>query len=205
MGNMSESFHEGPGLIRQWTIATWLGWVLGVVVLLVALVVGESFLPPSEFLIGICMGGGVGWMQGRVLAGEGVSKGEWTLVTMIGIGLPFILGDILAAFGFALPSPIRLPVTVAAGGFLAGLLQFRILRTVSSEAAWWVPAATGGWVLATLTASLSGMNTNEALGRWMSFLFSIGTIIVAGAVLGLLTGVVLKRVFDRPLPAVPRP
>lgn len=162
---------------RQWLIASFWGWLIGFV-LIVGLAVGIETvgLPNTNLMIGIGIGAGVGFMQGRVAKKWFSATNHWMWTSIVGMTIPFLVTEFVD-LGF---NPLAM--NVALGGLLVGFLQLRILKPLSVKANWWVPTCTIGWTLAAAGAS--------------SLLDSIpGMVIVSmvfgGAILGAITGKVL--------------
>ena len=132
--------------------ATFLGWLLGFVLVIAGALAWDIIGMQAQFMVGVGMGAGVGYMQGRVArewlgaSGQwlGTSK-PWLWTSIIGMGLPFVMWDLLAWTGF----PFSLGLCVAVGGLLTGLLQARLLRPHSDRAGWWPLACLAGWTLGT--------------------------------------------------------
>ena len=168
-----------------WVRATFLGWLLGFVGLLVGIAVAEMIVPwESQFAVGVGMGWGVAFVQGRWLAKRVESAKGWVWAGLLGLGLPFIVFDIVDAVGGQLPH--RLLWDVTSGALLTGYLQWRVLRRNTKRAGWWVPACVVGWGGALLAVDLPHL-----LGYTDSALVNLAAILSGGVVLGLVSGGVL--------------
>ncbi len=128
----------------RWLRASTLGWLLGFVVMLALTPVGE-LMGGVQFIIGVGIGAGVGYLQGRALSPWLGGPGPWTVASAAGMGGLFLVHDVLRLLGT--PTPYALPAYVAVGGLVVGTWQSRLLRPVSARAAWWIPASAVGWML----------------------------------------------------------
>ncbi len=172
----------------RWVRGTFAGWLLGFVFIILAAIAGDLIgmgQGESQFIVGIGMGAGVGYAQGRVARQWFGATWRWTSASVIGMGVPFVASDLASAvwseFSFSLP------LVVVIGGLLVGLLQRRILCSHSDRANWWVPACVAGWTLAAGTAAVSGVLPSGPSDPWLVIL-NVGVILLGGVVLGVVTG-----------------
>lgn len=178
---MTEDSGTAPAIFSRWVRATFLGWLIGFVLVIVGALAWDLIGLQAQFMVGVGMGAGVGYMQGRVArewlgaGGQwlGTSK-PWLWSSIIGMGLPFVLWDLLAWTAI----PFSLGLCVALGGLLTGLLQARLLRPRSGAAGWWPLASLAGWTLGT------GAGVDALI---------LGVILLGGLVLGIVTGGTLVR------------
>jgi hypothetical protein len=71
-----ELSHTDRRLFPRWLRATFLGWLLGFLLILAGSVIGDLVeLGGGQFIVGIGMGAGVGYTQGRTLGQLGVLVG----------------------------------------------------------------------------------------------------------------------------------
>jgi hypothetical protein len=78
----------------------------------------------------------------------------WILATMAGIAVMHAFGDPLGDSGrVPLISP-EFALVAALGGLVIGTLQYAVLRSRLSRAAWWIPASTASWAVG-VTAGLA--------------------------------------------------
>lgn len=182
----------------RWVRGTFVGWVLGFILIILAAITGDLIgtgETESQFIVGIGMGAGVGYIQGRMARQWFGASNRWAWATVIGMGVPFIASDFIGAvwseYSFSLP------LTVAIGGLLVGLLQRRILCSHSGRANWWVPACFAGWTLAAGTAALSGGFLDIFPRVWPVAILNLGVILFGGVVLGIVTGGALVWILRR--------
>jgi hypothetical protein len=179
---------------KQWTKVAFGGWLLGVVLLiLLSSILEASGIENMQFYIGISMGAGVGFAQWRLLKKYMAMSIHWFCFSVIGIGLPFLLFDFVMDNNTA----IKLPLSVAIGGILAGVLQFRFLKGYVTNASIWIYASALGWTLAALTTLLINYTMQFKVTGYMNLvlaLLNLGLILAGGLVLGWSTAWVIKRI-----------
>ncbi len=175
----------------RWVRATLLGWFVGLIVTIVAAVLADSMgIRGSQAAIGVCMGLSVGLAQGLGGRRWFGSPRAWTVATAVGLGLPFVVGDLLALLGVELP--YSLVAYVVLGGLFAGVLQGRVLGARSIENRGWVIASGIAWALAGAAVLLTDALFGQVPGLLGLFLF-VAVILAGGLVNGLVTGSVLQR------------
>ena len=184
---MSETRLFGP-----WIRATWAGWALGVPLVILLALAGESLrIGPLQFPVGLGMGMGVGLMQGRVVRNLLGAAAPWRWSCALGLALPFLVADLAQQAGRALPYSLYL--AVALGGLIVGIWQALLLRRRFSRVGWWVAASVLGWSLAAgLGAVADGLPRSHAIrGIWGALAY-LGIVGGGGLVLGVVTGLVLS-------------
>src|SRR5690606_5004397 len=184
---MSETRLFGP-----WIRATWAGWALGVPLVILLALAGESLrIGPLQFPVGLGMGMGVGFMQGRVVRNLLGAAAPWRWSCALGLALPFLVADLAQQAGRALPYSLYL--AVALGGLIVGIWQALLLRRRFSRVGWWVAASVLGWSLAAgLGAVADGLPRSHAIrGIWGALAY-LGIVAGGGLVLGVVTGLVLS-------------
>lgn len=186
---------------RQWLRATWLGWILGVLITILAALAGDAVgISGSQTPVGVGMGAGVGIMQARALRKIISGAGAWVWSSVVGLAAPFLVFDVSRAAGFELP--YSLYVSVAVGGLAAGLWQAMLLRPAAGNAWMWAVGSTAGWSLAAASAVVA-----DRLPRALSLrgLAGAGTylavVLAGGLVLGLVTAVAFVRLDRREMDA----
>lgn len=179
---------------RSWVKATTFGWWLGfvvVVVLVLALDVVAN-VGGVQFVVGVGMGAGVGYIQGRWMNRWLGTGHQWFLASTVGIGGPFVVGDAARALGIDIP--FSLALYVAIGSLLVGLLEWGVLRRHVSHGAWWVPASVLGWML---PVGLIALNERQLLPGVAGEALALIGMFFGGIILGGVTGGVLGRVIMR--------
>lgn len=178
--------------LRNWILATWMGWALGIV-LTVAAAFGFEGLGAGgmQTPVGVGMGAGVGLMQSRRLKDIVPRPWLWIWASGAGLGIPFAIWDAVQRTGFE--SAYSLYVLVAAGGMLAGCWQAFFLKDAGVSNWVWMAASGAGWLLASASVAAADWMP-RALGiRGLAGAgIFLGMALIGGAVLGLVTGYALK-------------
>lgn len=180
-------------LFIQWVRATWMGWLLGIPLIIVLALAGEAVgIGGVQVIVGLGMGTGIGWMQGRVMRSILDKSRPWVLACAVGLAIPFLLTDISKAAGLDLP--YFLPFAVAIGGLTVGVWQALLLRSRFRGTGLWVAASVLGWMLAGGTSAAADvLSRSQSLrGIWGALAF-LGIVAVGGLILGLVTGAALVR------------
>ncbi len=175
----------------RWVRGTFIGYLIGFVLIILGSAAGDLIgMPGSDFIIGIGMGAGIGYAQGRQARQWLGATWPWVLATVIGLGVPFVVEDLVAAAWSEFDSLHSLQLDVAICGLFVGLLQRRILRSHSDRANWWVLVSVAGWTLAAWTASANFTGPFDAI-------LNLGMILMGGVVLGVVTGGALVWILRR--------
>ena len=173
-------------LFRRWVRATTLGWLIGFVLVVVLATIWDMMGGGAQFMVGVGMGCGVGYMQARVIRNWSGRTQPWLWSSIVGMGAPFLFWDIASATGASVP--MSLPVGVLIGGVLTGSLQYRLLRPYFERTPWWVPACVLGWGL---PAGIIAMVDSNVFPPVFSVLSPL-VIFFGGVLLGAVTGQVLQ-------------
>lgn len=174
---------ERPKLLARWVRATTLGWLLGIVLVVLLAMAWDLVTGGAQFMVGIGMGAGVGLLQAREVGPPVTSKRAWVVASTVGMGAPFVLWDLGSIAG--LGALFSLPVCALAGALFAGLLQARLLG--GSARPRWVLASVLGWGI-----PVALMAIGDALPRGAGSILSLPAIFFGGAVLGWVTGKALE-------------
>lgn len=177
--------------------ATFLGWFLGIVMILV---VASTFdfigLDGFQFSIGVGMGGGVGFLQWRALKKAIDMNINWIWASLLGLGFPFLINDIISIYFEKPLGSFFLPLCVGTGAVLISVLQFRILKKFSSRAHLWIPGCFAGWTMASLTVMSIDYVKLVIQGNWILFSINITLILGGGVVRGWITGKFLVKILN---------
>lgn len=177
----------------RWIRASALGWLLGFVLLLPLLILpGAIGLGDLQSSLGLGIGAGVGFLQGRLLGDRGRA---WTLRTALGLALPFAVVDVAQRVDPGIP--YSLASCVLAGGLVVGLLQAGLVAGTLPGRLLWVVTSTLGWGLAASTVRVADGLTRipgpVGAARYLAVVLS------GGLLLGLVQAVVIARVPRRRL------
>lgn len=168
----------------SWLRSTFFGYLIGFILILVGSILGDLAGmegPGGDFMIGIGMGLGVGYMQGRVLRQWLGVNSRWMWASVIGMGAPLVAEDIIAAVWSEFSDLHSMEFDIMICGLLTGLLQRQILCEQSDRANWWIPISLVGWTLAAWVASIT------VVGEWDA-LINLGAILSGGVVIGVVGG-----------------
>lgn len=175
---------------RGWARATFVGWLLGFVLILVLLgVAGALGMGDLQFPVGLGMGLGVGLIQSRrpSLRSAGVA---WSASSALGVAAPFLVGDLAKVLDH--PLPYSLAVYVVIGGVVVGLLQTGLLRRLGLRAGWWALACGLGWSLGAASVLLA--DHLPRVPGLLGALLYVGVVLAGGMLLGLVQAPVAQRV-----------
>lgn len=138
-------------------------------------VVNIFYPKETNLILGLCIGGAVGFAQWLVLKKYFKIKGWWIFASAIGIGIPYIVEVIFDETGIILPESFNNEyfsrfIIGCFGGFLSGMLQVPTLKSLSQYSGWWVVISTIGWGIAMLPLTfvaymvLGGIELGALLG-----------------------------------------
>jgi len=177
----------------RWTKATFLGWLLGVVLILVL----SSFLDSigiehMQFYLGVGIGAGVGCMQWLLLKKTINMDVRWMVYSILGMGIPFIIVDLLPEGMIA----HKIATGISMGALTTGFLQNLLLKKHFRQAILWIPYSFLGWSMGALTVFI--IDYTMALKTILSnnlilALINLVLILGGGIVLGFITGFFWKN------------
>lgn len=183
-----------PVPLGRWILATSLGWVIGIPVMVLIFAGVEAARLPGQFAIGLAMGATVGFLQWRQARRSFGATSAWFWASAAGMTCPFALCD-LAGYGLdgsALIAPTAL------GALLVGFGQHRLFGIRGVRTYCWAPASAIAWALAAATTlallAIPGDPTSGLL-QWLRPLLAFGS---GGIVLSFITGPVLVWLFQSP-------
>lgn len=181
----------------RWIRASFIGWFIGILLILALAIGFDSIgIEHLQFFMGIGMGIGVGYMQWKVLKKAiGIEK-NWVWTSIVGLGAPMLLLDLLKMFSNLSLGNYHLPLSIGLGGICIGLLQHKILAAHSSKSGQWIPGCALGWTAA--IALVWGVDYTKHISSHNLTLFflNIALILGGGIVLGLITGGFLRRILS---------
>jgi len=188
---MSERNISDYRIFVQWVRATWVGWVLGIPLIIALALIGEAIhIGGAQVLVGAGMGIGIGLMQGRAIRGVLGKFAPWFWSCTVGLAVPFLAADIAKAakWDFA----YSLYVSVAFGGLIVGGWQAFLLRSRFHHTGWWIVGSAVGWTLAAGMAAVADSlsRSHSFRGIWGALAY-LGIVTGGGLILGLVTGLPL--------------
>jgi hypothetical protein len=187
---MNSKTEKGFSLAR-WIKVCFLGWLIGVVlILLLSSALDAIGKEHMQFYLGIGMGAGVGIAQWFLLKKWMSISTCWKWFSALGLGIPFIVIDLMPTFHF----PPKLPLSMVLGSLSAGLLQFNLLKSFSTKAWLWIPGTMAGWTMAVATVFAVDYTKMLSAVNWVLAIINLLLILGGGVVLGLITGMVLRKI-----------
>jgi len=179
---------------RQWVLVTFVGWFLGVILIMMLSGFLDSIgIEGMQFYLGLGMGAGVGLAQWLRLRNFLAVNINWMLFSAFGMGIPFIFLDLVPAVSVV----YKLPLSIALGSITTGLLQFLLLKQLSSKAYLWIAGSFIGWTLAVATVFTINYTMLIKVTGYMNLvmaLINLLLILAGGIVLGIITGMTLKKI-----------
>lgn len=184
------SRHVGA-LFWRWVVASSLGWIIGLIVVIAIGLAWGLLGGEAQFMVGIGIGAGVGYTQGRALSAWLGAPYRWMMASTVGMGTLFVLHDSVSAIGLAVP--YSLPLYVLAGAIATGLWQSSHLRHVSDRAHWWIAGSLLGWALPAASLALGDSQWAGVMKGYAS----LGAILFGGVMLGATSGLILVWILRR--------
>jgi hypothetical protein len=178
---------------RGWLRATWLGWLLGIPVIVLFALAGEMMgVGGSQVFVGAGLGAALAIFQGRAVLPLGVRPIAWRISCIFGLALPFLAYDLATLFGAEIA--FSLPVAATIGGALMGGWQALLLHGRIRGAPWWIPVTTIGWALAAVAVYVADHLVRGTGSRGVSGALLFLLLVAAGGLLlGAVTGLALSR------------
>lgn len=177
--------------IKRWTLATFLGWILGVAFILILSGLFDSIgVEGWQFYLGLGMGAGVGIVQWIFHRKNSSISYLWILFSVLGLGIPFFILD------FA-PIPYKLPISVALGSVIVAILQFTVLKKHFQKAFLWIFGCFFGWAGSVATVfTIDLLMKIKVTGGMLLIMALINLLLIlaGGVVLGIISGFTLKRI-----------
>lgn len=175
----------------RWVLATIIGSFIGIFAVILLDETGEFAGVLNQSPVGIGMGLTVGFFQWRVARKWFHATSQWMWASLVGMGIPFVIYDLITVFGGSIPflvghDYLTLYFNIAWGGLIVGVWQRGILHPRTSRANIWIIACMAGWMLALLTINLIMIPGHPETSLGM--LRNVCAIPIGGAVLSMVTG-----------------
>lgn len=168
--------------LGRFVLATGIAWPVGIILAIVLsyAVVNQFYPKETNLIVGLCLGAVVGYSQWLIMKKYFKISTWWIWASTIGIGLPFVAEVIFVELGgsetgFIASVLIGAVITFGIGGLLTGLLQIKIIKSLSKRSIWWIGISTFAW-------GISGVGN-----------------LLGGVILGLLTGIAILRLLEFPV------
>ncbi len=179
--------------VARWTKATFWGWLIGVVfILMLSSFLGSIGIEDMQFYLGVGMGAGVGLTQWWVLKKYVPITTNWIWLSVIGMSIPFVVIDLIPT----VTSPLKLALSVALGSLTVGMLQYLLLKKHLKKASLWFWACFVGWTLAVLATKIIDYTMLIKVTGYMNLVLAflnLLLILVGGVILGVISGIALKK------------
>jgi hypothetical protein len=179
--------------IKRWVRACFLGWLLGVIlVLLLSSFLDFMGIENLQFYLGTGMGAGIGFAQWHQLRKYLKVNTYWILASIFGMTLPFLIVDQLS-FG---TYEQKLPVCIALGGLVVGLLQYLLLKPNLNGSQLWIAGSVISWILGSSMVFLVNYTkqlNHDLFNNLILALINLILILSGGVVIGLVSGAITKR------------
>jgi hypothetical protein len=178
--------------VKQWTLNTFYGWLIGFAFILVLAIGLEAIGLTGQFFIGTGMGAGVGWMQWRLGRHAFDLDKRWIWASIIGMTLPFLVLD----YGPGLPisESFRLPAGVLDGAVLTGILQAYLIRKRSPKAWWWFFICMIAWTTAPILILVSEQASVLFGKTYVTGFLTLLLILAGGLSIGWVGAIGLKKI-----------
>ena len=177
----------------KWVRLSGAGWMLGIPFVAALALLGEAVgIGGIQVLVGLGMGAGMGWMQGRLMHGVLQQFWPWFWSCVVGLGVPFLAVDMvkLASRDF----PFYPYSCVVLSGLLVSIWQYVLLRARFQNAGWWIAGSLLGWSLAAgLVGFADALLRSHSIRGISGALLYLGCLAGGGFLLGLVTGLILIR------------
>ena len=183
--------------LRPWVRITFLGWLLGIVLVIAIALVSEMVgIRASQIPVGLGMGLGVGLAQERALRPLLGDSHAWRWTTALGLALPFFIVDLSRLLG--MPVPYSLYVAIAIAGVTAGAGQAYVLRPHPISAPLWILTSALGWTAGSLmVAAADSLGNIPGLRGLGGALLYLALVAMGGVFVGLATSLPLRRLVIR--------
>lgn len=183
--------------LGRWTKATFLGWLLGVALILVlSSVLDSTGIEHLQFHLGVGMGAGVGFAQWLLLKKRAAMSKNWIWFSILGMGIPFIILDLMPAE----MAPHKIAAGIVSGALATGLLQYQLLKKQFRNAQLWIYGCFTGWTLAVATVFAIDYTKYLTSSNLVLFFLNLFLMLAGGIVLGAISGFALKRIYSNHSP-----
>ncbi|MBK5255917.1 MAG: hypothetical protein JJE39_07785 [Vicinamibacteria bacterium] len=179
--------------LRPWVLFTFLGWLLGIVLVIAMALLSEALgIRAAQIPVGLGMGLGVGIAQERALRPLLGASHAWRWASALGLALPFFVADLARLLG--VPLPYSLYATVAVAGVTTGACQAYVLSPHPISAPLWILTSTLGWTAgALMVAAADSLGNVPGLRGLLGAALYLALVAMGGVFLGLATHFPLRR------------
>lgn len=183
--------------VQQWIKTSFLGWLAGIFLLVLTSGVFDAVgVEGFQFYLGMSMGASVGYLQWRLLKRTNSISSEWLTASAVGMGVPFLLFDLLKNYAGMAAGPESLKYSVALGGFATAFWQALVLKRAGFSASRWVLVGWSGWVLGTATVLAIDYTKYISSNNLVLFVLNLVLMVAGGAVFGIVTATPLIKILS---------
>ncbi len=180
-----------PGrFLARWVFASFSGWIYGFIAIALLSALADVLRFGGAVYIGLGMGWSIGFTQWRVARKWLRASTQWMWASTVGLAICFLVLDLLPE-RWGLKEEVALQAGAAVGGLLVGVWQSRMVSPTKARG-WFVAASTAGWWLGAALPTLLAVPGHP--NGPLQAIRNIGTMLLGGLVLGVVTGCVLMRV-----------
>jgi len=178
---------------RNWLLYNLLGWILGVVLLIVLSDAASVFqLSSIKWVKGFGMGLGFSFMQSFYLRKIGVEPLKWVVFTTLGFVFPFLLEDVLGFIRVIEKEVNLIYYSMLFLGLLVPIIQWQVIRSKVSLSVWLIRNYIF-WVLSLLAIMLVSNRTYLSEYPLLMFIINLVLILLPSVLFSIITwGVLFK-------------
>ena len=185
-----ETTLQTKSLFVLWVVANSIGWVLGVIVVILLASLQEVVHFGNAVYVGAGMGFTVGLAQWLIARKWFGATSRWMWASTIGITTPFLFVDLVRMD----LSPLALSVLAAIGGLLTGWMQKSSLRPRSSKVDRWVIVSGVAWLCPALLIEFVAVPGHPQ--TTLESVRNIGSYAFGGVALAIISGLTLASLFS---------
>lgn len=176
---------KAKSLFILWVVANSVGWILGVIVVILLTSLQEVIHIGNAVYVGAGMGFTIGLAQWLIAQKWFGATSRWMWASTIGITTPFLFADLVRID----LSWSVLTVLATIGGLLAGWMQRSSLRPRSSKADRWMTISAVAWMCPALLIEFLAVPGHPQ--TTLESVRNIGSIGSGGIALGVIAGLAL--------------
>lgn len=180
--------------LKKWALSSFLGWMIGItIVVAIAVTLNYFQVTNLHFFMGLVIGVTVGYIQWQMLYQIIPIDKKWVWYSALGLTLPFLTFDLLPYFTRIVFPSYQLSIPIMLGALSIGALQAKLLKPFSRKADLWLVACIFSWGGAGFFALCGRYASKLVTNTTALYASQILLIVIAGIVLGLISGFFLKK------------
>lgn len=179
---------------KKWGLFTFLGWLLGIVLILLLSGFLDSIgIEGLQFYVGLGVSAGVGIMQWLVLRNAMPMTFKWVWYSILGVATPFLLFDLITKYGDFSLKQFYIPVCVLLGGIAISVLQSKLLKPYVNNAQRWIWLSFSAWAVSALAVIAIEYTKYVSGSNLVLFFLNLALILSGGIILGSFTASFLRK------------